>query len=325
LLLRRFPPIWHAKRLFTGVPYDDADASNEKRSGDPESNPRSGLMATSLRRTGLTLLGDMNWGSHVCLFYQSKTDLLDTVLPFFAAGLESNEFCLWATSEPISVQEARTSMSEAIPAFDRYLSAGQMEIIPGHEWYLQSGRFDLERTTRGWYEKLRGALAKGHEGMRISGNTAWLKPHIWKAFGEYEQDLNNSLAGREMIAMCTYPLDAARAADVLDVANAHQCTIARRNSKWEFMETPELRHAKQEITNLTQALDVLSKPFPGDELLTPRERVVLAQIVRGASSKEAGQALGVSPRTIEFHRANIMTKLGAKNIVDLLRLVLLDR
>jgi DNA-binding CsgD family transcriptional regulator len=50
--------------------------------------------------------------------------------------------------------------------------------------------------------------------------------------------------------------------------------------------------------------------------------VTLAQIVRGASSKEAGRLLGISPRTVEFHRANIMEKLGAKNTVDLVRRVL---
>jgi DNA-binding CsgD family transcriptional regulator len=71
-------------------------------------------------------------------------------------------------------------------------------------------------------------------------------------------------------------------------------------------------------------MDILSKPFPGHELLTPRERIVLAQVVRGASNKEAGRALGVSPRTIEFHGANIMRKLAAKNIIDLLRIVLGD-
>jgi DNA-binding CsgD family transcriptional regulator len=69
-------------------------------------------------------------------------------------------------------------------------------------------------------------------------------------------------------------------------------------------------------------MDILSKPFIGHELLTPRERVVLAQIMPGASSKEAGRTLGVSPRTIDFHRLNIMRKLGAKNIVDLVLLVL---
>ena len=56
--------------------------------------------------------------------------------------------------------------------------------------------------------------------------------------------------------------------------------------------------------------------------LTPRERQVLAEIMAGASNKEAGRALGISPRTIEVHRARIMEKLGARNACDLVRIVL---
>jgi two-component system response regulator FixJ len=62
--------------------------------------------------------------------------------------------------------------------------------------------------------------------------------------------------------------------------------------------------------------------FPGKDLLTPRELEVLAQITGGASNKEAGRQLGISPRTIEVHRARIMEKLGARNAADLVRIVL---
>jgi len=58
------------------------------------------------------------------------------------------------------------------------------------------------------------------------------------------------------------------------------------------------------------------------DVLTPRERDVLEQLVAGASNKEAGRQLGISPRTIEIHRARIMEKLGAKNACDLARIVL---
>jgi FixJ family two-component response regulator len=61
--------------------------------------------------------------------------------------------------------------------------------------------------------------------------------------------------------------------------------------------------------------------FPGLEPLTRREQDVLGRIVAGASSKEAGRDLGISPRTIEVHRARIMEKLGAKNAADLVRIV----
>jgi two-component system response regulator FixJ len=68
--------------------------------------------------------------------------------------------------------------------------------------------------------------------------------------------------------------------------------------------------------------DLVDKKFPGHETLTPREREVLAQITAGASNKEAGRTLGISPRTIEVHRARIMEKLGARNAADLVRIVL---
>jgi DNA-binding CsgD family transcriptional regulator len=84
----------------------------------------------------------------------------------------------------------------------------------------------------------------------------------------------------------------------------------------------EFKQAKQGIRRLNGALDMLSKPFPGRETLTPRERVALAQIIRGASSKEVGQTLGISPRTVDFHRTNLLKKLGARNATDLVHKVL---
>lgn len=56
--------------------------------------------------------------------------------------------------------------------------------------------------------------------------------------------------------------------------------------------------------------------------LTRRELQVAALIADGASNKEAGRRLGISPRTVELHRAHIMEKLGARNAADLVRIVL---
>ena len=62
--------------------------------------------------------------------------------------------------------------------------------------------------------------------------------------------------------------------------------------------------------------------FRGREPLSRREQDVLAQIVNGASNKEAGRKLGISPRTIEVHRAHLMQKIGARNAADLIRIVM---
>jgi FixJ family two-component response regulator len=70
------------------------------------------------------------------------------------------------------------------------------------------------------------------------------------------------------------------------------------------------------------AAETLNMDFPGAQRLTAREREVLAEITAASSNKEAGRHLGLSPRTIEVHRAHIMMKLGAKNTADLVRFVL---
>src|SRR5258705_13380853 len=58
------------------------------------------------RHTGIRLMGDMPWGTHICLFHETPEDLLDTAVCYFEAGLKSNEFCLWAVSDPISLRRA---------------------------------------------------------------------------------------------------------------------------------------------------------------------------------------------------------------------------
>jgi FixJ family two-component response regulator len=70
------------------------------------------------------------------------------------------------------------------------------------------------------------------------------------------------------------------------------------------------------------ASNIATLHVPGKEPLTRREREVLEQFTAGASNKEAGRHLGISPRTIEDHRANIMKKLGARNAADLIRIVM---
>ncbi|GLS76153.1 DNA-binding response regulator [Oharaeibacter diazotrophicus] len=97
----------------------------------------------------------------------------------------------------------------------------------------------------------------------------------------------------------------------------------------DFIEKPF--DAETVVGRVRQAMEAMrradAKPrdahhFPGAELLTPRERDVLREITAGASNKEAGRRLGISPRTIEVHRARIMEKLGARNAADLVRIVL---
>ena len=106
---------------------------------------------------------------------------------------------------------------------------------------------------------------------------------------------------------------------------------AIKNGALDFIEKPF--RGNEIVTRLNEAIEAYARRqsdrsqvgslhFPGREPLTRREREVLEQFTSGASNKEAGRQLGISPRTIEDHRANIMKKLGARNAADLVRIVM---
>jgi FixJ family two-component response regulator len=105
---------------------------------------------------------------------------------------------------------------------------------------------------------------------------------------------------------------------------------AIRSGALDFIEKPfdpaavvrRVREAIRAWQNVSEEPSILARDFPGRERLTARECDVLERIARAASNKEAGRELGISPRTIEVHRARIMEKLGAKNAADLMRIVL---
>jgi len=54
--------------------------------------------------------------------------------------------------------------------------------------------------------------------------------------------------------------------------------------------------------------------------LSPREREVMAHLVRGLHAKEIGEQLGISHRTVEVHKAHIMEKLGVRSVIDIVRM-----
>lgn len=99
---------------------------------------------------------------------------------------------------------------------------------------------------------------------------------------------------------------------------------------------------------LADAIDFIEKPFDSDQLaaaieralasgkqeppadqqdtsgravLTDREREVMLLLVKGLHNRRIAEQLGISPRTVEVHRSRVLSKVGADNIVALVRLV----
>lgn len=213
-------------------------------------------MTTELRKGGIEILGDIPWGTHFCQFYETKEDLLELLVPYFKAGVEHNEFCLWIVFDPIKVDDAYKALREAVPDFDKYLDKGSIEILFHKDVYLKNGRFNGKSVEETFLQKLQNALASGYDGLRINGNETWLEKDNWKEFMEYESNLNNLVHNRKIIVLCTYPLSRSDGSTLLDVAHAHESVVTKRNGKWEMLEEPEIKQVKAQLKRKSDELEL---------------------------------------------------------------------
>jgi PAS domain S-box-containing protein len=200
-----------------------------------------------MRETGIDFLGPLPWGTHFCLFYETKGDLIEILVPYFKSGLENNEFCMWVTSEPLKAQAAKRALRRAVKNLDDYIEKGQIEILPHSQWYTKSGRFEADEVLQGWVEKEAEAVKSGFDGLRLSGNTFWLEREDWKDFADYEVAVNDLILEHRMLAICTYSLDKCGASEIMDVVSSHQFATVRHNNKWEAVENAEQRRAQETL------------------------------------------------------------------------------
>jgi len=106
-----------------------------------------------------------------------------------------------------------------------------------------------------------------------------------------------------------------------DVAAARQ---AFRFHAIDFLEKP-FDH-EQLLASIDRALGALPPDAasigtrPVATTLSAREREVMALVVDGLDNRTVGEKLGISPRTVEVHKARVMSKLGARNLAELIRI-----
>jgi len=96
-----------------------------------------------------------------------------------------------------------------------------------------------------------------------------------------------------------------------DVSTAVQAIKAGADNCLERPIDPE---------RLCTEAEVLLKQTNGNSVLTPTEEIVLRHILAGQTTRQTAQALHRSPRTVEIHRKHIMRKLGASNLVELIKI-----
>jgi PAS domain S-box-containing protein len=229
----------------------------------------------SVRKTGIDILDDVPWGTHFCLFYETKKDLIDILVPYFKTGLESNEFCIWVTLE-LSVEEAKDVLRKSTPELDRYQEKGQIKIVSYSDWYFKDGVFNLQRVLNAWVDQLNQALASGFAGMRVTGSGNGCDRKAWKEFAGYEKQVNKAIDKYRMIAICSYCIGECGASEIIDVVNYHQFAIIRREGKWEVIESAERKKTMEALQASEKKYRTLLENLPQKIFLKDKDSVYIS-------------------------------------------------
>jgi PAS domain-containing protein len=240
---------------------------------------RIGRLNEKLRMSGIDIIGDIPWGTHFCQFYQTKEDLMDILISYFKAGLENKEFCLWITSQPVEVEEAKEALKKAVPDLDTYLENGQIEFIPYAHSNLKDGNLDSENISKGWVEKFNQALTNGYEGLRLAGNTFWLEKNDWNDFADHEDEIDRIIENYQMMVLCTYFLDRCDTTKIIDVILSHQFALIKREGKWEQIENSKRKKTEDKIQKLANTMESLE-----DAVITKSLDGIITTWNKGAES-----------------------------------------
>ena len=276
-------------------------------------------MNEKMRQSGIDFIGDVPWGTHFCQFYQTKEDLTDILVPYFKAGLENNEFCMWVTSSPLDAEEAKKTLRRTIPDFDVYLEKGQIEIIPYTYWYVKEGVFNSERILNDWIEKLNQALASGFDGMRLSINPFWLEKGDFSDLVDYGNKVNSIISSYRMMALCTYSLDMHNVTEVIGIVANHQFTLFKKEGKWERIENSgniaDRKRAEEPLLQSEQSFGMKSKNIlsPAREM----EKLELSDIIDAQaiqSFMEDVYKLANIPIGIIDIKGNVLVGVGWQDI-----------
>jgi PAS domain S-box-containing protein len=206
-------------------------------------------MTNDLRRSGIGSVGDIPWGTHFCHFYENQSDLLDMLIPYFRAGLDQNEFCVWGVFHPLDELQARIALERSVPGGDGRLAKGDIELVP------HAGIHHFNRLLHDWEVKLEEALVKGYSGMRVNVNPVWLAKKDHHDLDACEKALGRLIANRRIIMSCAYPLAIRHTQEIPEAGYSHRFAIARQQGDWKIVETPELSETRAIVKRLTAELE----------------------------------------------------------------------
>lgn len=169
------------------------------------------------------LVHDILPGKHFYQFYKGSNDFLSVMVPYFQAGLEKGEACLWLVSKRNGSDLIRATAGALIQRFKDCLSSGQFQILSAEDWYLTDGSFDELKAIRNAEQYLEKIQKLGFETIRAAGDIGGATSRSeWVQIEDYEKKMSPWIKSQSVIALCAYPILECMPSQIKGILGCHE-------------------------------------------------------------------------------------------------------
>ncbi len=190
------------------------------------------------RPSGIPGVGNVPWGTHFGLFYNSWLDITNLLVAYFEAGIKNNEQCLWVVSSPMEASDAKEALRKGIDSLDSHMKAGQVQVAE----FSQLNRMDGEDAAA-ITAYINAAIFRGFRGLRLACNVIPEKPSRkgYACFGE------EAICDDNALAIYAYPRKDLDAAGIMNIVKKHRLALVNNVGKWEVLESSEAQVSSDEL------------------------------------------------------------------------------
>ncbi len=199
----------------------------------------------SNRKSGVSLIGDVPWGTSFCQFYQADTELLEIVVPYLKTGLENNELCVYVATGQGDPEKANGVFEKAIPGYGNFLANRQIDFIsPGR----LTGPDNFEKIIRSFADR---AILSGLDGVRLVCDGAADDSNIVPGF-------ETGIIGRfNAVALFAFKRSNFDTVRLMETVKMYQFALVRNAGKWEVLKSSEVQTIRDALNRSEEKLKSL--------------------------------------------------------------------
>ncbi|MBM4237211.1 MAG: hypothetical protein FJ151_01860, partial [Euryarchaeota archaeon] len=193
--------------------------------------------------SGLEVLQDIDWGTHLCQFYGSRQEYLEVIVPFFSAGFERNHLCLLMASEELGIEEVLEFLRGRLEGIEARMEKGQIEVVSRKE--IPTGRLAEFLSDR-----LRLATENGFSGIRLALDVRPKSEEEFMAVFGADDAIEHVIQGRKIVALCSFCSVGMGPLEIIGVIGRHRIALVRRGDRWLSLESPKLTGTEAALAEL---------------------------------------------------------------------------